>query len=94
MGKSFLLNKIITYLLSKEVLFISAATSGITSTLLKFSKTVHSSFKVSINFNDNDTLKITKYSELGKKMMKISAIIIDEAPALNKTVYEIIDRSL
>jgi len=35
MGKSFLLNKIITYLLSKEILFISAASSGIAATVLK-----------------------------------------------------------
>ena len=60
MGKSFLLNKIITYLLSKEILFISAATSGIAATLLIQSKTVHSSFKVTINLDDNKPLNITK----------------------------------
>ena len=60
MGKSFLLNKIITYLLSKDIIFISAATSGIAATVLKESKTVHSSFKVSINFNETDFLQITK----------------------------------
>ena len=35
MGKSFLLNKIITYFLSKGILFIACATSGIAATLLK-----------------------------------------------------------
>ena len=60
MGKSFLLNKMIAYLLSKEILFISAATSGIAATLLNQAKTVHSSFKVNMKFNDNDILDISK----------------------------------
>ena len=37
---------------------------------------------------------ISKNTKLGKIMKNISAIIIDEAPSLNKNVYEAIDRSL
>ena len=49
---------------------------------------------MNIKINENDILNITKESKLGTLMQECSAIIIDEAPALNRTVYEVIDKSL
>ena len=43
---------------------------------------------------DEEIYIISKNTKLGKIMKNISAIIIDEAPSLNKNVYEAIDRSL
>ena len=87
-GKTFTLNTLIARLIHiHRVQVISAAFSGIASTLLLNGRTFHSQFKAKLKIGVQRGLDIKKKSKLSECMKKTRFIIIDEAPQLHVEYY-------
>ena len=87
-GKTFTMNTLIARLIHiHKVQVISAAFSGIASTLLLNGRTFHSQFKAKLKTGIQRGLDIKKKSKLAESIKKTRFIIIDEAPQLHVEYY-------
>ena len=93
-GKTFLLNHILNAVRLKSQVALATATSGIAATLLTGGKTVHSTFKVPLDLDDESVCNFSGITHIGRLMKKVKLIIIDEVTMGNKKVYECLDRTL
>ena len=91
-GKTFLLNHILNAVRLKSQVALATATSGIAATLLTGGKTVHSTFKVPLDLDDESVCNFSGITHIGRLMKKVKLIIIDEVTMGNKKVYECPDR--
>jgi ATP-dependent DNA helicase PIF1 len=72
---------------------IAVASSGIAALLMSGGRTAHSRFKIPLKLIENATLNINKQSDLTTLIRDAKVILWDEAPMLNKIVYEAVDRT-
>ncbi|CAF0883254.1 unnamed protein product [Brachionus calyciflorus] len=93
-GKTFLYNTILAYFRSKNKIAISVASSGIAALLLNGGRTAHSRFKIPINIHEDSISSIELQSEEAKLIRLAEIIIWDEAPMMNRYVFECFDRLL
>jgi hypothetical protein len=93
-GKTFVLNTVISYLLSKNIEFVSCAYTGIAANLLVGGKTIHSAFKLPFDAPPPINCAVTEASIQGKYLKNCEVIIIDEVPMLHKEQFESIHRLL
>lgn len=95
-GKTFLINLILAKVRMEKGIALAVASSGIASTLLDGGRTAHSTFKLPLNINNNDTptCNIGKNSGIAKILQLCDIIIWDEAPMGHKYYFEALDRTL
>lgn len=95
-GKTFLIETILATIRSESKIAIATASSGLAATLITGGRTVHSTFKVPLDLARFDTpmCSVKKGTSLARLIQDCSAIIVDEAPMLNKSVFEALDRTL
>ncbi len=93
-GKTFLYNTIIDKVRSLGKCVISMASSGVAALLLNHGRTAHSSLKIPLKVNSTSLCNIPPKSLLADQIRQTSIYIWDEAPLMNKDVFESVDRSL
>ena len=95
-GKTFLINLILAKLQSEGKIALATASSGIAATLLTGGRTLHSTFKVPLDFlaMDIPICSIKKNTALCKVIQEGKAIVVDEAPMTNRLAYEALDCTL
>ncbi|KAM4034540.1 ATP-dependent DNA helicase PIF1-like [Anomaloglossus baeobatrachus] len=95
-GKTFVINLLLTKFRQQNKIALAVASSGITATLLKGGRTAHSTFKLPLNLSHSDSpvCNIAKGSGLAKLLQKCSAIIWDECTMSHKKALEAVDRLL
>ena len=62
--------------------------------MLKFGRTIHSTFKVPVSYSDGSSCSIAPNSQVGQEMKGIDLFILDEASMISRLVLEVIDRCL
>lgn len=92
-GKTYLYRTIITSVEASNREVIATATSGVAALLLPHGRTTHSAFKVPIPVTATSTCNIPLHTKVAREVLRASVVIVDEAPMMQKTVYEAIDRS-
>lgn len=94
-GKTFVIETILSTIRAEGKIALATASSGLAATLLSGGKTVHSTFKVPLDINRSDQplCSIKKGTSLARLIQDCSIIIVDEAPMLNKAVFEAMDRT-
>ena len=95
-GKSYLLNLILAKIRSEGNIVLATASSGIAATVLQGGRTLHTMFKIPLDTRliDQPTCGIKRNSVMARLIETASAIIIDEAPMSDKSVFEALDRTL
>ena len=84
-GKTFLINHILAKLRSEGKIALATASSGIAATLLTGGPTLHSTFKIPLDFHAMDIpiCSIKKGTALCRVIQEGKAIVVDEAPMTN-----------
>ena len=95
-GKTFLIETILSTIRSERRIAIDTASSGLAATLLAGGRFVHSTFNfpLDITRTEQPFCSIKKGTELSRLIQDCHAIVIDEAPMLNKAVFEALDKTL
>ena len=92
-GKTFLYNTLLSCVRGKSLDAIAVASSGIAAEILEGGRTAHSTFQIPIPIEDHSTCKIKRQSSLAKRIIEASLIIWDEAPMMDRRVFEAVSRS-
>ncbi|XP_024168009.1 ATP-dependent DNA helicase PIF1-like [Rosa chinensis] len=92
-GKTYLYRALLATLRSNNHIILATATSGIAATILPGGRTAHSRFKIPLNLDASSTYSISKQSDLAELIRRSSAIILDEAPMMNRYAFEALDRT-
>ena len=95
-GKTFLINLILAKLRSEGKIALATASSGIAATLLTGGRTLHSTFKISLDLHAMDIpiCSIKKGTALCKVIQESKAVVVDKAPMTNRLAFEALDRTL
>ena len=93
-GKTFLYNTLLSEVRGLGLTAIPVASSGIAAELLSGGATAHSTFQIPIPITENSTCNISRQSNIAEKIRDTSLIIWDEAPMMDKKVFECVSRSL
>ena len=93
-GKIFLYNTILGYLRGCNAKCMAMATSGIAACLLNEGRTAHSSLAIPLQLHDASVCNISAQSTLGQSLREVQLIVLDEACAGHRFMFEAIDRSL
>ena len=70
----------------------TAAWTGIAATLLKFGRTIHSTFKLPVPCSDGSSCSIAPNSKVKQEMRRIDLLILDETSMISLPVLETINR--
>ncbi|XP_015370488.1 PREDICTED: uncharacterized protein LOC107166369 [Diuraphis noxia] len=96
-GKTFLINLLLAKVRYGGKIALAVASSGIAATLLVRGRTAHSTFKLPLKYDSDDTTSVcnvSKQSGTGKLMQDCSLIIWDKASMSQKTSVEALDRTM
>ena len=95
-GKTFILNLILAKIRSEGKIIFIMASSGIAITLLTGGRTMHSTFKVSLDLKSTDVsmCRIRKGTSLARVVQACRLLIVNEAPVTSGLAYEALDRTL
>ncbi len=93
-GKTYLLNILLAYFRSREILCVATASSGIAATLLQGGSTAHSQFKIPIPLMPESTCSISRQSDMGKFLILAKVIVWDEAFMSHKNNILVVDKLL
>ncbi|XP_052901555.1 uncharacterized protein LOC128309213 [Anopheles moucheti] len=93
-GKSFVLEKILAYTRRRSGIALATAASGIAALLLTGGKTVHSTFKLPLDLNENSTCSIPIQSKRAELIRQATLIVWDEASMSSRYALEAVDRTL
>ena len=93
-GKTFLYNTLLSHVRSRDQCAIAVASSGIAADLLEGGQTAHSMFKIPIPIKDNSMCNIKRQTQLAQKIRSASLIVWDEAPMMDRRVFECVSRSM
>lgn len=94
MGKSYLINCIVHYLINQGQTVLCSSPSGIAATLLYCGSTMHSLFEIPLQINDTTTLNIGRQSFKYKLLQCTGLIVIDEISMSSCTVLSCLNRGL
>ena len=92
-GKTFLYNTLLAEIRGRGLSAIPVASSGIASELLDGGRTAHSTFKIPIPISDNSTCSISRQSKTARMIIQSSLIIWDEAPMMDRRIFECVSRT-
>jgi hypothetical protein len=92
-GKTYFYNTVLPNIRSEGKIAIAMASSGIASLLLEGGRTAHFKLKIPLKCNRHSTCDIKPDSDLAKLIQQATLFIWEEAPMLDKYVYETVDRS-
>jgi ATP-dependent DNA helicase PIF1 len=73
---------------------MAMATSGIAACLLNEGRTAHSSLAIPLKLHNASICNISAQSKLGQSLREVQLIVLDEACAGHRFMFEAIDRSL
>jgi len=93
-GKTFTYTCLLSHIRSQGKVALAVASSGIAALLLEGGRTGHSRFKIPINILDTSTCYINKEGEAADLVRACALLIWDEAPMMQKHVYEALNRTL
>jgi hypothetical protein len=93
-GKTFFYRCLCQYFRAQAKIVLCVASSGIAALLLPGGTTAHSRFKIPLKLDSNSMCSISKTSNLGKLIRRITLIIWDEAPMTHRLAFETVDRTL
>ncbi|XP_050374857.1 uncharacterized protein LOC126792486 [Argentina anserina] len=92
-GKTYLYRALLANLRSNHHIVLATATSGIAATILPGGRTAHSRFNIPLKLYADSRCNISKQSDLAKLIRRSSAVILDEAPMLNRFAFEALDKT-
>ncbi|KAL5571471.1 hypothetical protein UlMin_021068 [Ulmus minor] len=86
-------NKALQHLasISKKLIALATALSGVSATIMPGGRTAHSRFKVPLDIEEKATCSVSKESGLAKLLQTTKLIIWDEAPMINKRAIEAVN---
>ena len=94
-GKSFVYNTLIAHVIGILGLkSVAVASSGIAALVLRDGQTAHSLFKIPIPVLPTSTCFFGNQSDVAKRLKQAAVIFWDEAPMMNRMVFEAVDRKL
>ena len=93
-GKIFLYNILLSEIRGLGLSAIPVASSGIAAELLCGGATTHSTFHIPILIEEHSIYNISRQSKSAQKIIETSLIIWDEAPMMNRKVFECVSRWL
>ena len=95
-GKTYLINLILAKIRADNGIALATASSGIAATLLQGGRTLHSTFKIPLDVDKNETstCNISKTTVLARIIRETKAIIVDEASMVHKAAFEAVDKTL
>jgi hypothetical protein len=92
-GKTYLWNRIVSYLRAHEKIVLTVASSGVASLLLPGGRTAHSRFKIPCDLDDTSVCDIRRGTMLSELIEETSLVIWDEALMTDRRDFEALDRS-
>ncbi|XP_075096269.1 uncharacterized protein LOC142174382 [Nicotiana tabacum] len=92
-GKTFLYRALLANLISRGMIALATATSGVAAAILPGGRTTHSRFDIPLQTTDTTITNMSKQSGGAKLIRKSKLIIWDEAPMANRQTIETVDRS-
>ena len=90
-GKNFLYNTILGYLCGRNAKCMAIATSEIAACLLNEGQTAHSSLVIPLQLHNASICNISAQSKLGQSLREVQLIVLDEACAGHRFMFEAID---
>nr|XP_027124176.1 uncharacterized protein LOC113740859 [Coffea arabica] len=87
-GKTFLYRALLASLRSQGYVAIAVATSGVAASLLPGGRTVHSRFKIPLDFSKQKTCQLSKQSSVARLIVDAKLILWDEASMAKKEAIE------
>lgn len=94
-GKTFVYNTILSHVRAQNKVGLALASSGIAALLLEGGRTAHSRLKIPVgNIDANSTCRIPRVGPLADLIRAAEVIIWDEAPMMERLVYDAVDRTL
>ncbi|KAL8616750.1 hypothetical protein ACOMHN_017787 [Nucella lapillus] len=95
-GKTFLINLVLAKMWSEGKIAVAVATSGIAATLLPGGRTAHSTFKLPLKINPEDTpvCNISKGTGTAAVLKECQLIVWDQCTMANSKMLEALDRLL
>ena len=93
-GKTYVFNKLTSYLMHHNKKVACAAWTGIATTLMILGRTVHGLFKLPVPVLENSTCKVPPTSEHAELLRALDLIIVDEASMIPTHALHAIDRCL
>ena len=92
-GKTFVYNLLLSTVRSHGKIAIALASTGLAALLLKKGRTAHSRLKIPIEVNESSSCFIGFQSNLGSLIRRAELLVWDEAPVMNRFVFEAVDRT-
>jgi len=92
-GKTFLWNRIVSYVRAKQRIVLTVASSGVATLLLPGGRTAHSRFKIPCDLDDDTVCDISRGNMLAELIEMASLVIWDEAFMTNRRAFEALDRT-
>ena len=85
-SNTFLINLILAKIRSEGKIALATASSGIAATLLTGGRTLHSMFKIHLDWNATDVpfCSIKRGTVLCKVIQEAKLVVVDEAPMTNR----------
>ncbi|KAJ2941595.1 hypothetical protein O0L34_g14649 [Tuta absoluta] len=95
-GKTFLTSAILAEITRQGKIALAVASSGIAATLLPGGKTAHTTFKIPINLdiNESPVCAVSRNSDKARIFEDCCLIVWDECTMANKKAVEAVDRTL
>lgn len=84
----------VSHIYKRNLLTIVPCYTGIASLLLPGGRTAHSRFAIPLELLQNSTCSIKQNTQLAHLLQKVSLIIWDEAPMMQKYAFEAVDKTL
>lgn len=94
LGKSFVYNSLIGWCISKGYRVKATASTGIAATVLIGGKTIHSTFWIPIEVDDDTPPKINAHADYATPIRESELVVIDEISMLHRNVLSYLDRML
>ena len=92
-GKTFVYNLLLSAVRSHGKIAIALASTGLAALLLEKGRTAHSRLKIPIEVNESSSCFIGAQSNLGSLIRRAELLVWDEAPVMNRYVFEAVDRT-
>ena len=92
-GKTFVYNLLLSTVRSHGKIAIALASTGLAALLLEKGRTAHSRLKIPIEINESSSCFIAAQSNLGSLIKRAELLVWDEAPVMNRYVFEAVDRT-
>ncbi|XP_013639704.1 PREDICTED: ATP-dependent DNA helicase PIF1-like [Brassica oleracea var. oleracea] len=94
-GKTFVYRALSSAILSRGMIFLNTASSGIATLLLEGGRTAHSRFGIPIDADEFSTCKKMEPGSDRAELVKAAKLIVwDEAPMMSRHCFETLDRTM